>query len=46
MIVNLQLMLSASAAANQPDCSLLILCQVQKHARCHVVVYPSCVSQR
>ncbi len=27
MLIGLQLMLSASAAAKQPDCSLLVFCQ-------------------
>ncbi len=40
MLVVLQVTLSASAAAKQPECSLLIFCQVQNHAGCHVVVDP------
>lgn len=44
MLVVLQLMLSGSAAAKQPECSLLVFCQVQNDARCHGVADPCCVS--
>lgn len=40
MLVVLQLTLTASAAAKQPECNLLILCQVQYCTGYYVVVDP------